>query len=128
MLKEFREGAKIAVVSNLTRDELEGAPDKVRDILASVPEDFMEEVFLGGEAEALADRYIDEKVVAPRHIIDARHIALATVERVDVLASWNFKDIVNLDRIRAFNAVNLRLGYPLLEIRSPREVLHEKEI
>lgn len=128
LLKEFREGAKIAVVSNLTQLELEGAPQRVRGILATVPGDFMENVSLGVEAEALADRYISEKVVASKHIVDARHIAVATVERVDVLASWNFKEMVNLDRIRAFNAVNMRMGYPLLEIRSPREILHEKEV
>ena len=63
-----------------------------------------------------------------RHIIDAQHIAIASVERVDVLASWNFRHIVNLDYIHAFNAVNLKTGYPILEIRSPREVIREKEI
>ena len=52
----------------------------------------------------------------------ALHIALATVARVDVLVSWNFKHIVNLRRIHAYNAVNLKKGYPLLEIRSPWEV------
>jgi hypothetical protein len=36
--------------------------------------------------------------------------------------AWNFKHIVNLDRIRGYNSVNLRLGYALLEIRSPQEV------
>jgi len=63
-----------------------------------------------------------------RHIADAQHIAIASVERVDVLVSWNFQHIVNLDRIHAFNSVNLKLGYLMLEIRSPREVIHEKEI
>jgi len=38
-----------------------------------------------------------------------------------VLLSWNFKHIVHLDKIRKFNSVNLRLGYPLVEIRSPKE-------
>ena len=42
--------------------------------------------------------------------------AIATVERVDVLVRWNFQQIVNLDRIRAFNAANLKPGYPILEI------------
>ncbi len=128
LLKKFREGAKIAVISNLTREELERAPEEVRSILTMFPDDFIADVFLGREAEALADLYIEEKVVAPKHIVDARHIAIATIERVDVLASWNFKEIVNLSRIRAFNAVNLKMGYPLLEIRSPREVLYEKEV
>ena len=76
----------------------------------------------------VAQNYIDDRVVGSRHIADAQHIALASVERVDVLVSWNFQHIVNIDRIHAFNSVNLKLGYPMLEIRSPREVIHEKEI
>lgn len=72
--------------------------------------------------------YIDSGVVGAKHVADAQHIAIVSVERVDVLVSWNFQQIVNLDRIRAFNSVNLKLGYPILEIRSPREVVHEKEI
>ena len=30
--------------------------------------------------------------------------------------------MVNLKRIHAYNAVNLKKGYPLLEIRTPREI------
>jgi hypothetical protein len=66
--------------------------------------------------------YIRQAVVSRRMLADAQHIAVATVARVDVLVSWNFRHIVNLDRIHGFNAVNLRAGYPLLEIRSPLEV------
>jgi len=42
--------------------------------------------------------------------------------KVDVIVSWNFKHIVNLDRIKRFNAVNLKNGFPMVEIRSPREL------
>jgi hypothetical protein len=41
------------------------------------------------------------------------------------LVSWNFKHIVNLGRIHLINSVNLKLGYPILEIRSPMEVIYE---
>ena len=54
---------------------------------------------------------------------DALHIAIATVSGVDVLVSWNFKHIVNLNRIKLFNSVNLKEGYHLLEIRTPLEVI-----
>lgn len=40
-----------------------------------------------------------------------------------VLVSWNFKHIVNLKRIRGYNSVNLKLNYPMLEIRTPKEIL-----
>lgn len=38
--------------------------------------------------------------------------------------SWNFKHIVNYDKIRKFNSVNLFLGYREIDIRSPLEVIH----
>lgn len=128
LLDEFRQGLKIAVISDLTRREIEEAPESVKQILLSLPDHNVMNVFLTGEAETLAQHYIDGGVLSAKHIADAQHIAIASVERVDVLVSWNFQQIVNIDRIRAFNSVNLKLGYPILEIRSPREVIHEKEI
>ena len=128
IIEDFRQCIGIAVVSDLTRQELEDAPEDVARILSSIPEAGMEDVFLTLEAETLAETYLHEKVVRPKHIADAQHIAIATVHRVDTVASWNFRHIVNLDRIRAFNSVNLRCGYPILEIRSPREIVHEEAI
>jgi len=88
----------------------------------------IENVSISEEAEGLAKKYLDDNIVTDKHIIDAQHIALATIERVDVLVSWNFQQIVNLNKIHAFNAINLKAGYPILEIRSPREILNEEEI
>lgn len=128
LFDEFRAGSKIAVVSDLTRRELEGAPNNVKAILSTLPETSIENVFLSDEAETLASSYVENQVVGIKHIADAQHIAIASVEKVDVLVSWNFQQIVNLNRIHAFNAVNLKHGYLILEIRSPREVLSEKEV
>ncbi len=128
LFDEFRSGHKIAVVSDLTLRELEGAPKDVRAFLSSIPQKSIENVVLSDEAEQLASDYLKKGVVGKKHIADAQHIAIASVERVDVLVSWNFQQIVNLNRIRAFNAVNLALGYPILEIRSPREVINAKNL
>ncbi len=129
LFEEFREGSDIAVISDLTQQELEGAPEEVKRILLSLPEESVEYVFLTNEAQELAQSYIDNQVVSIKHIADAQHIAIASVERIDILVSWNFQQIVNLNRIHAFNSVNLKLGYPILEIRSPMEVVsYEREI
>jgi len=128
LFDEFRVGRKMAVVSDLTRRELEGAPRKVKEMLSTLPETSIENVFLSEEAEKLASIYLENQVVGIRHLADAQHIAMATVEKVDVLVSWNFQQIVNLNRIHAFNAVNLKQGYLILEIRSPREVISEEEV
>ena len=71
----------------------------------------------------LADKYIQDKVVGRTSREDCIHIALATLHRADVLISWNFKHIVNLIRIRGYNSVNLKTGYPTIEIRSPKELI-----
>lgn len=54
---------------------------------------------------------------------DCLHIAIATLNNADLLASWNFKHIVNITKIRGYNGVNHMLGYKMLEIRTPREIL-----
>jgi hypothetical protein len=54
------------------------------------------------------------------------HIGIATVGRVDVLVSWNFKHIVNLQRFQGYNSVNLRTAYPRVEIRARREVVSDE--
>ena len=79
------------------------------------------------EAIALAKNYIKENVVGKTSFDDCVHIALATIYKVDILVSWNFKHIVNVYRIRGYNAVNLRLGYQTLEIRSPKDIISYEE-
>jgi len=111
------------VLSELTLRELETAPEAVRKLVPSVPQAHIEPLGLSPEVEELAEAYIQEGAIGVGMRVDALHIALATVARVDVLVSWNFKHIVNLRRIHAYNAVNLKKGYPLLEIRSPWEAL-----
>jgi len=64
------------------------------------------------------------KVLGSPSLEDCHHIALATIHKVDVLASWNFKHIVNLERIKGYNSVNVRLGYSMLEIRSPKDLVN----
>jgi hypothetical protein len=127
LFDRFRAALDTLVLSDLTLAELDGAPPRVREVLQTVPKDVIEEVKFGAEASGLAQEYLAVGVIGSAHLEDARHIATATVQRVDVLVSWNFKHIVNLDRIRGYNSVNLRLGYALLEIRSPQEVLRYGE-
>ena len=114
----------VFVVSDLLDLELINAPQQVREHLLKYPTDKFLRVELTEEAIKLADNYIQEKVVGKTSLEDCRHIALATINKVDVLASWNFKHIVNLDRIKGYNSVNLKLGYSMIEIRSPNDLVN----
>jgi predicted nucleic acid-binding protein len=123
LFEEFRQGNKIAVISDITLDELSLARPHVRNHIEIIPDKGKEYILSDKHAEELAAQYIKERAVTSKSHEDALHIAIATISKVDVLVSWNFKHIVNLDRIRKYNAVNLMNGYPMLEIRNPREIL-----
>jgi hypothetical protein len=115
------------VVSDLLDLELINAPLHVQELLFKYPIEFFERVELTEEALKLADKYIEEKVVGKASLEDCRHIAMATIYKVDVLASWNFKHIVNLDKIKGYNSVNLKHGYLMVEIRSPKDLVNYGE-
>ncbi len=127
LFSDFILGKKIAVVSNITLKELKQAPEYIRNKLEEIPKENIEYVALSEEAEELARKYIEGGVISSSFLLDAEHIAIATVEKIDILASWNFKHIVNINKIRGFNSVNLREGYQLLEIRTPMEVIDEDQ-
>src|SRR5437867_8538015 len=104
LLDAFVAGRATIVLSELTLRELAQAPELVRRVLTCVPGSHIESLALSAEADELAQAYLAEGVVGPPMAVDALHIALATVVRVDVLVSWNFRHIVNLRRIHGFNA------------------------
>ncbi len=118
-----RAGSIALVISDIVLDELDGAPPEVQALLAELPEHAYEVVESSFESEALRDSYLDANVVGYASRNDAHHVAIASVERVDMIVSWNFKHVVHLDKIRAFNAANLPEGCPLIEVRSPKEIV-----
>lgn len=112
--------------SEISETELFLAPNRVRELKNKIPPDCYRYLELDDDSKYLAQVYISEKILGPSSYNDAYHIALSTVNRLDVLVSWNFKHIVNFDKIKLFNSVNLKLGYPTIDIRSPLEFIdHE---
>jgi predicted nucleic acid-binding protein len=130
IFNEVKNGTYDLVISDLTIRELIKAPEKVRKVLQENAINF-EEIIVTQEAIELASEYVKEKVVGQTSFDDCIHIATATINKIDILVSWNFKHIVNIQRIRGYNSINLRNGYQTLEIRSPKDIINyenEKEI
>ena len=111
----------VLLFSSVTQDELENAPERVGQLVKSLKVESTEFIDTTEEAVDLATQYVSEKVVGMTSYADCLHIALATINNADFLVSWNFKHIVNVQRIRGYNAINIKNGYRQLEIRSPRE-------
>ena len=75
------------------------------------------------EAEELAERYVKEGIIPERYRSDALHIAVAVINGIEVIVSWNFEHIVKLKTRVMVNGVNRLLGYHEIEICSPEEVI-----
>ena len=126
LFERVKLGQIICVFSNLTESELTNAPENVRNFFNELGDKFKEKVQVTHDALKLAQMYVDDKVVGETSLDDCIHIATATIHRVDLLVSWNFKHIVNVYRIRGYNSVNLKLGYPLINIHSPKEIVGDE--
>ena len=121
LFERISRGEFILIYSTITQEELENAPTQVKTLVRNLKMEFTEYVELNAEAIELATCYIQENVVGKTSFADCLHIALATLSKADYLVSWNFKHIVNIQRIKGYNFVNLKKGYAQLEIRSPME-------
>ncbi|TQE65265.1 type II toxin-antitoxin system VapC family toxin [Leptospira noguchii] len=121
--KEVDEGRFLILYSRLIEKELRDAPKRVKDFSKPYLEN-SEIVRITRDTVLLAEAYLKFKVVGESSYEDCIHVASATIAKADVIVSWNFKHIVRLDKIEGYNTVNRKLGYSVLEIRSPREVLH----
>jgi predicted nucleic acid-binding protein len=121
LFDRIKGGEFIILYSTVTQDELESAPEKVEELVKSLRADLTEFIETTDEAVDLATEYITEKVVGQTSYADCLHIALATINGADFLVSWNFKHIVNIERIKGYNSINIKNGDKQLEIRSPRE-------
>jgi predicted nucleic acid-binding protein len=111
------------VTSILVEEEIAGAPPQVRDLFHQAFTD-PEAIFdFTAEMEVLAELYLKHKIVSRQYSQDAGHVAICSVERIEYLASWNYKHLANVYRNKAFNGVNLLHGYPEVTILNPSELL-----
>ncbi len=127
LFEKIKLGQFKIVYSDTTEEELLEAPKRVQALLSSINIDLKTRVELNEEAVNLADSYLAENVVGKTSRTDCFHIAMATIYSVDILVSWNFKHIVNVKRIRGYNAVNMKLGYQTIDIRSPKEIINNED-
>jgi len=119
LFEKIKAGKYNVFISELIKNELENAPENVKNLLNIFKYQWLK---ITPECKILADEYIKEKVVGATSRDDCMHIATATINNIDILVSWNFKHIVNVERIRGYNTINFKYGYKPLEIRSPKDM------
>ena len=120
-------GDFIILLSAQTLEELSLAPKSVRKLLETISPSTVEEVPLDSSVQQLAQAYIGAGVLGLASEGDCLHVAAATVAGAELILSWNFKHIVNYNRIRGFNSVNISFGYRSMTILSPLEVVYGQD-
>jgi len=124
--ERIRDGRLRGAVSALVSDELVGAPAHVSRLFAELEPLFLR-LDIRQPAYALRRAYLDAHVVGPRWAADALHVASATVGGCRAIVSWNFKHIVNFQRIPLYNAVNQIQGYSPIAIHTPLEMAFDED-
>lgn len=124
LLRQLQAHIFSGYISAVVVQEVLAAPEPKRSDLIRIIETHRLSVLeLDAAAEALAHQYVVHRVVPKRYDNDARHIAIAVVNNLDVIVSWNFRHMVNVKARLAVNGINRLEGYHEIEIVTPEEVI-----
>jgi predicted nucleic acid-binding protein len=127
LFNEISGGKYEAFTSTYVTDELEKAPEAKRDkMLGLITEYNIAVLAPNDEAVRIADIYIAEGVIPKKYRTDGLHIAIATINELDMIISMNFKHIVKRKTILATGKINNLNGYRAIEIYSPMEVVENE--
>ena len=108
-------------ISELVLEEIERANERVRDKMFSAIKCF-KVLKTSKDAEKLAHIYVKQGIFPEKYFDDALHVALASVNQIGILLSWNFTHLVKLKTRRMVSIVNLTENVIPVEIASPPEL------
>jgi predicted nucleic acid-binding protein len=119
---QIRKGEFTIVTSPVVIDEISFAPLEVQKLYKQLGH-FIEVIVISNEVLELRDAYLNARIVSKKFSNDALHVAFATISECSIIVSWNFKHIVNFEKIPLYNAINIINGYKQVAIHSPMEVI-----
>ena len=118
-LSEYR-----AVVSPLVVRELERVPEPHRTGYLNLIST-LEQVELTEEAAILAEGYIARGIFHRKYLGDAVHVAVASVNKIDYLVTWNFGHLANVRRQARIRLFNTAAGFFVPQIVTPEFLVSE---
>jgi len=127
LFKEIAVEKYEAFTSDYVVDELRKAPaDKYQKMMGLLNEYSITVLGMSDEAEKLADLYVADGIMPQRYRTDGLHIAIATVNDLDMIISMNFQHIVRRKTKLATGNINALNGYRAIEIFNPMEVVENE--
>ena len=128
LCEEVKQGKHEVFISGVVADEINRAPEpivtKLKEVIGKLN---VLELSVNDDALTLANKYVENGIIPRKYKDDALHIAIATVNDLDIVASCNFTHMVKVKTKREVTGVNLLMGYKEIEICSPQEVIEDAE-
>ena len=108
-------------ISELVLEELQRSAEPLKNLLLSAVSTF--NVLPATEnAKRLAGIYVKHEIFPEKYFDDALHIAIAALNEIGILLSWNFTHLVKLKTRRMVSLVNAMESVFPVEIVSPPEI------
>jgi len=128
LFEEISDGKYIPYTSEYVLQELQKAEEDKKNKMINLIEKYKINLLEANEiAATLADKYVTENIIPLRYRTDGLHIAIAAINDLDIVVSYNFQHIVKLKTIMGTESINLREGYKRIGIHSPTEVIENDE-
>jgi hypothetical protein len=121
-------------ISNIVIDEINKTRNKNwRDILLGTFEKYTTIKTLVAEDDIMNDiaylgeSYIKNGIIPQKKTADSLHIAYSTIFQMDILLSWNFQHLANVNKEQKIIILNKTLGYNYpFRMANPLEVYFEE--
>ena len=126
LFEEIDAGRVQAFTSTEVAREIGRTPEPFRtDLLSLLRAHPLTELEVTDEAREPADKYLEAGIIPQKAEPDALHIAIAVVNSLDVVVSWNLQHIVKTRTRLGVNGINKLTGYREIDIATPQEVTSE---
>ena len=122
LFEAIKQGKLEAFISKVVIDEIAASPEPKQTKIANILKD-VSVLEVTDECNELAEEYIHRRIIPAKNKEDALHIAIASYYGLDAVVSYNFEHIVKLKTKREISGTNLALGYKVVDLVIPEEVL-----
>ena len=125
LFEEIRAGKFEAYASTYVTDELVETKDNNRRLrMLSLIDEYNIAIIPGNdEARNLSEVYINAGIFPAAKRYDSLHIAIATINDIDYVFSFNYKHINRIKTKTMTSAININEGYKPVTITTPGEVI-----
>ncbi|MBR0039248.1 MAG: PIN domain nuclease [Lachnospiraceae bacterium] len=122
--KKFMTGCYDIYLSSMTTYEIDNCSKSKKNFLHSKLDEIeYTELGIDRDCLSLARDIIATGILTEKSFEDSQHIAVAVLNKCDVIVSWNFKHLVNIKTIKGIRKITQLKGYKDIEIITPTTLL-----